>query len=156
MSIPAGRRSRMLSALAFVLLGFVLFGLSAPANAQGGNGEGNGIDVVQVDGLLDPANVALIKTNVRDAEARDSTLLVVQLAGTGAVDSDVEGLVEVIDDATIPIGIWIGPSGSNARGASAFLALHAPVVSVAGRAGIGPVYPVRFDETGTPSTRRSG
>jgi membrane-bound serine protease (ClpP class) len=140
----------MLFALAFVLLGFVLFGLSTSASAQDGNGEGNGIDVVQVDGLLDPANVALIKTNVRDAEARDSTLLVVQLAGTGAVDSDVEGLVEVINDATIPIGIWIGPSGSNARGASAFLALHAPVVSVAGRAGIGPVYPVHFDETGTP------
>ena len=57
----------------------------------------------------------------------------------------------MIDDATVPIGVWIGPSGANARGASALLALLAPVrFASRGRAGIGPVYPVRFDETGTP------
>ena len=40
--------------------------------------------------------------------------------------------------------------GADARGASALLALSAPIVSVAPGAGIGPAYPLQFDEPGNP------
>jgi membrane-bound serine protease (ClpP class) len=149
MPIPAVRRSRILPALALIFFAFLL---AMPAAAQESpDAEPNGVDIVQVDGLLDPANVALIKRTVHEAEARESTLLVVQLAGTGAVDSDVEGVVETIDEATIPIGVWVGPSRTNARGASGLLAVNADVLAISSRAGIGPVFPVRFDDTNDPN-----
>jgi membrane-bound serine protease (ClpP class) len=146
----SGRTTRLLPALVLLGLGLVL---AQPAVAQedGFDGEPNGIEVVQVDGLLDPANAALLTRVVHKAEDNDATLLVVQLAGSGAVDTDVDALVELFEDATIPIGVWIGPSGSNARGASALLALTAPVVAIAPGAGIGPVYPVNFDDPGDPA-----
>jgi membrane-bound serine protease (ClpP class) len=126
--------------------------LALPAAAQSDDDrDQNGIDVVQIDGLLDPANAALLERVVREASENQSELLVVQLAGTGAVDTDVDELVDVIANATVPIGVWVGPSGSNARGASALIALNAPRVAVAGRAGIGPVYPVNFDDTDDPA-----
>jgi membrane-bound serine protease (ClpP class) len=147
----AGHRLRRLLALVLLVLGVVL---ALPAGAQEGGDDdaepGNGIDVVQVDGLLDPANAALLTRIIEEAGARDASLVVVQLAATGAVDVDVQELVRTIEAATVPVGVWVGPSGSNARGASALLALAAPQVAVAGKAGIGPVYPLSFDDTSDP------
>jgi membrane-bound serine protease (ClpP class) len=136
---------------AIVLLGVGLT-MAAPAAAQTDDLDVDldGIEVVQVDGLLDPSNAALLTRVVHDAEDEDATLLVVQLAASGAVDTDVDALVELFSDATVPIGVWIGPSGSDARGASALLALSAPVVGMASKAGIGPVQPVNFDDTAAP------
>ncbi len=96
-------------------------------------------------GFYAPAQV------VREAQEVGSSLVIVQLDGTGAVDVDVESLAQVIDDATIPVGVWVGPSGSNARGASGYLALHATVVAVSQGSGIGPVHPLRFHDTSAPS-----
>lgn len=110
-----------------------------------------GIDVVQVDGLLDPANVSLVKDVVRAGERSGSTLVVLQLDATGAVDSDVDELISTITSARVPVGVWVGPSGADARGASALLALAAPVVAIAPGAGIGPALPVELDRPGAAS-----
>jgi membrane-bound serine protease (ClpP class) len=139
------RRFRALTALACIAAGAVLTALPAGAADDGG------IDVVQVDGLLEPSNAALIKKVVREATDEGSSLVIIQLNGTGAVDIDVDALVDTVRDAKVPVAVWIGPSGSTARGASALLALSAPVVMVANGAGIGPVHPLRFDHTSTPS-----
>ncbi|MGH8977580.1 MAG: hypothetical protein ACRDV7_05860, partial [Acidimicrobiia bacterium] len=82
---------------ALALLGFG-FVLAQPATAQDDvDTEPNGIEVAQVDGLLDPANAALLTRVVQKAEDDDATLLVVQLAGTGAVDTDVDELVDLFE-----------------------------------------------------------
>jgi membrane protein implicated in regulation of membrane protease activity len=137
----------MLLALVLVVLGGAL---ALPAAAQDDTTALNGIDVVQVDGLLDPPNVALVESAVRAGAKNHSTVLVIQLAATGAVDANVDKLVDIVANATVPIGVWIGPSGADARGASALLALSAPIVSVAPGAGVGPAHPLRFDEPGDP------
>ena len=130
MSIPAGRRSRMLSRAGVRRCSDSLCSrLAAPASAQGGNGEGNGIDVVQVEGCSTRANVALIMTRV--ARRRSSRFD----AARGATRRDRRsrrrrrGTGRGRSTTRDPVGVWVGPSGSNARGASALLALHAPVVS---------------------------
>ena len=128
MRFPAPSRTRCLLGLALVGLGI----FAAPAGAQTEPApdeprfgeEAGRIDVVQVDGLLDPANAALLERVVREVSEADSSLLVVQLDATGAVDVDIDALVDLFENATIPIGVWVGPSGGNARGASALLALE--------------------------------
>jgi membrane-bound serine protease (ClpP class) len=107
----------------------------------------NGIVVVQVNGLIDPSNAALINTSLRDAANARASLLVFQLDGSGAVDVDTNALVRAVRDCPIPVAVWVGPSGGQARGASALLALAASYVSVAPGAHIGPVLPVDFDHT---------
>jgi membrane-bound serine protease (ClpP class) len=123
-------------------------GADAPADRVVG---GAGIDVVQVDGLIDPANAALVRRVVRDVERTGSTLLVVQLDASGAVDTDIEDLIEIVESSKVPIGVWVGPSNGGARGAAALFALAAPVVDVASGADLGPVHPVRYDEPGAAS-----
>ena len=104
----------------------------------------NGILVVQVNGLLDPSNAALVRTSLRDAARDHMSLLVFQLDGSGAIDVDTGSLVHAVEQSPVPVGVWVGPSGGGARGVSALLALAAADVSVAPGAHIGPVVPVDF------------
>ena len=105
------------------------------------------IDVVQVNGLIDPSNAALIRSSVRDAERVHSAVVVFQLDASGAVDVDVNALLHDFTHATVPVTVWVGPSGGGARGASALLARSAAFAAVAPGAHLGPVDPIRYDDT---------
>jgi membrane-bound serine protease (ClpP class) len=112
-----------------------------------------GIVIVQVNGLLDPPNAALIEKSIRDAERAHASLVAFQLSASGAVDVNVGSLVKSVIDASVPVAVWVGPSGGQARGASALLALAASYTSVAPGAHIGPVIPVDFGRPGRLSSR---
>jgi membrane-bound serine protease (ClpP class) len=117
--------------------------------------QANGIDVVQVEGLLDPANSDLILESLDDAEARGSTLVVFQLDSGGPVDVDVQPLVDRVQQATVPVAVWIGPSGADAKGAAAAFALAAPWTVLAPGAGIGPAHPLALDDPGATTVRET-
>ncbi len=116
---------------------------SPPVSAPAGR-----IDVVQVNGLLDPSNAALIRSSLRDAERVHSTVLVYQIDGSGAVDVDVPSLVHLFETTSVPVAAWVGPSGGGARGASALLALKSGYAALASGAHFGPVNPVSYDRSG--------
>ena len=114
-----------------------------PAAAQNDDadvGPERGIEVVQVNGLLDPANAALIDEVVRDAE--DATRRCSSSSSTGPARSTSTSTRWSTCSRTrrCRSRVWVGPSGGGARGASALLALNAPTyAAVASGAGIGPV-----------------
>jgi membrane-bound serine protease (ClpP class) len=130
--------------------------LAALALTAGGAGSAprdsgrRGIVIVQVNGLLDPPNAALIEKSIRDAERAHASLVAFQLSASGAVDVNVASLVNTITDASVPVAVWVGPSGGQARGASALLALAASYTSVAPGAHIGPILPVDFGHPHAP------
>jgi membrane-bound serine protease (ClpP class) len=127
-----------------VLAVLILLAAAAPARAQ--TDEPGRIDVVQVNGLLDPSNAALIHDSLTNAEKRHSNLVVFQLDGSGAIDTDVDALLRDFDKATVPIAAWVGPSGGGAKGATALLALAADTSALASGAHFGPVNPVYYDD----------
>jgi membrane-bound serine protease (ClpP class) len=111
-----------------------------------------GVDVVQVQGLIDPPNASLVRGSIDRAERRHSTLLVFQLSSSGAVDVDVQSLARRIHDAAVPIAVWIGPTGSTARGGAVLLAESAAVLSITPASHIGPATPMRLDHPGATVT----
>jgi membrane-bound serine protease (ClpP class) len=106
-----------------------------------------GIIVVQVNGLIDPSNAALIKSSLREAATERASAIVFQLDGSGGVDVDSAALAAAVRESPVPVAVWVGPSGGGARGASALLALAAAYTSVAPGAHIGPLVPVDFDNS---------
>jgi membrane-bound serine protease (ClpP class) len=127
---------------------------TAASDARAGDDDAGlaGIDVVQVEGLLDPPNASLVRSSIRDANERDSTMVVLQIDSGGAVDVDVAELARLVRASEVPIVAWVGPSGSDARGATALLVEAAHVASVSSGSGIGPAAPLRLDEPGHPTS----
>ena len=71
-------------------------------------------------GLLDPANAALVRRRDREANERGSTMLVLQLdVGRARSTSTSRDRAGDHGARNVPIGVWVGPSGSNARGRDA-------------------------------------
>lgn len=117
----------------------VLLGLAGPAWAQEGGGGSSGasagfVDVVKVSGLLDPVLLDFVSESIRTAENQGATSIVLQANSTGVVVSDAElsGLIDQIATATVPVDVWIGPSGSKLTG------LSAQLVGVAKHLGMAP------------------
>jgi membrane-bound serine protease (ClpP class) len=106
------------------------------------------IDVIQVDGLIDPPNAALIRDAIKAANADKSELLVIKINSGGAVDVKPEPLYAAMRGSRVPIVAWVGPSGSKARGLAALLALDANVVAVSNGSSIGAIDPVLLDDAG--------
>lgn len=144
-------RLRLRLARLALLAGAVL-AVAALAVPAGGTSEPGaplgGIDVVSVEGLIDPANATLVKRSISEAEERGSTLLVFQVDSGGAVGVDVDELVRAVRESEVPIAVWVGPPGAFAKGGAATLATAAPVLGVARGARIGPALPVSLDEPG--------
>jgi membrane-bound serine protease (ClpP class) len=106
-----------------------------------------GITVVQVQGYLDPPVATLIRDAISAANRSRSTLLLMQLDSTGALDVDVGSLVRQVRSSRVPIAVWVGPSGAHAQGGAALLAQAAPILFVAPGSDLGPGTPVRLDHT---------
>ncbi len=108
----------------------------------------NGIDVVKVDGLLDPPTASLVRDAIRRANQRRSTMIVLQLDSGGSRAGDVEPMLRDVRRSRVPVVVWVGPSGAKAKGAATLLAESAPVVSVSSGSSIGPADPLRLDQPG--------
>lgn len=128
--------------------------MAAPAGAQTDPvDEGDGIDVaavdfLQVDGLFDEIVVDEIMNSIERAVGDGSQALVLQTDSKGAVVSDdrMVELMRAIDEAPLPIGIWVGPTGAHLYGTPAQLLAVADVTGMAPGARVGNVGPALSDE----------
>ena len=90
------------------------------------------VKVLKVSGLLDPIVVSFLEDEVAAAERDQPRALVLQLNSDGAAVSDerLARLVRAIEDSTVPVAVWVGPSGSSARAEATRLVAAADVSGV--------------------------
>ena len=97
------------------------------------------VNVVQVSGLIDEILIDKIATSVHDAASDGSQAVILQINSTGAVVSRerMVALLGILRDSTVPIGIWVGPSGANLTGLGAQMLAAADATGMAPGAHIG-------------------
>ncbi len=118
--VAAGLLSLGASILALALVGAApLAGAATPAT---GTGTAAGyVAVFKVSGLLDPVMVDAMTHAVHDAEAARAKALVLQTNANGVVVSQATftDLLRLMQRSSVPVDIWIGPSGSRLTGQAA-------------------------------------
>jgi membrane-bound serine protease (ClpP class) len=131
---------------------------TAPGDAPVPTGEF--VPVVKVSGLLDPIMADFIERRITSAEEDGALTLVMQVNSGGTVLSRdrFERLATRVRDATVPIAMWIGPSGAKARGGAAQLVPLADIVGISpksrvGRFGPSLLDPVAFADSLDEATR---
>ena len=124
--------------LAVSLFILVILGAS-PAASHTGHQHSRVIKVIEVSGLLDPIEIDYIDAQLQDAQRNWALTIVLQVNSPGgAVDDEkLFDLLENIDGALVPVGVWIGQSGSTAKGAAAHLATVADYSGIAPGSRIG-------------------
>jgi membrane-bound serine protease (ClpP class) len=146
------RRLRRGVAVLAIVVAVSVLALDALAGAATPPVGKRGIDVVQIEGYLDPPNVSLILDAIEESNARRSTLLILQVKSSGAIDTNIEEVVGAIQRSKVPVAVWVGPSGADAKGAATILLQAAHLAFVSPGSGAGAGQPVRLDDPGA-STR---
>jgi membrane-bound ClpP family serine protease len=131
-------RVRVVAALALFVWGSASLLFATNASAQDRDEGRRGILVVQVEGTLDPPNAELVSDAIDRANDDGLTMVVLQLDSNGALDISVPDLVRQVRRSAVPIVVWVGPAGGEARGGAALL-LEAAHVAFAAQAHLGRV-----------------
>jgi membrane-bound serine protease (ClpP class) len=134
------------------MLGVVL-GLMSPATArpiapaQEGSDPGR-VSIIKVEGLIDPVMADFIERSIDEGERAGVVAVVLQLDSADAVVSDerLVALAERMAEATVPVAVWVGPSGSSARGKAAQLVGAADPIGIAPGARLGKTGPLVIPE----------
>lgn len=115
--------TKILTAVALIIASLGVMLSSAVAGAQTTDtGAPDAVDtsagfvaVVEAGGLLDPVLMDFLRQSILDAERDGATELIFQMDADGVVVDDAElgELLQQMLDATVPIAVWVGPSGSS-------------------------------------------
>ncbi len=97
------------------------------------------VDVLQVDGLIDHIVADEIIAAVDRAATGESQALILQVNSKGSVLSPDElgEVLSAVDTSTVPVAVWVGPTGARLFGAAAHLLGVADISGMAPGARIG-------------------
>jgi membrane-bound serine protease (ClpP class) len=98
------------------------------------------VDVVKVQGVVDPALAGYVRGTIASAEQTGSTVIL-QIDSGGSYGDQARELGRFVRGATVPVVAWAGPSGARVQGAALFLFYSSDLVAMAPGAGIGPARP---------------
>jgi membrane-bound serine protease (ClpP class) len=147
------RRLLVVLVLPVLLLGLTASLASAAQDAADGDGGGlltedadtadRVVEILPLDGFLDPPTTAQITEVLDLAAAEGSVLVVLQIDAGGGVSVDTDALLAAVEDSPVPVAVLVGPLGSGPRaaGAAGLLWLAADVRAVALDATVGPLAP---------------
>ncbi|HKY75330.1 MAG TPA: NfeD family protein [Acidimicrobiia bacterium] len=105
------------------------------------------MDVVQVQGAIDPVVARLIKDSIEGAQTNGATLVILQIDSHGALADPLE-LIKAVEDSKVPIVTWVGPGKAAAGGAAGALVAASSFSAASPSARLGPILPLRLDGKG--------
>jgi membrane-bound serine protease (ClpP class) len=117
-----------------VVAALALVALGPPSTAQAACEPGSGpVLVVEIEGLVDPVLADLVDDQIARAEDTCALALVLQFDSGGVVldDDELDDLLGTIEGSSVPVGVWIGPSGSKATGDAVRLVAAADLTGLA-------------------------
>jgi membrane-bound serine protease (ClpP class) len=127
-------------------LAIVIAGLLAGSTAGLQGGEAG---LIKINGAIGPATASYIERAIDLAASKKNVCLIVQLDTPGGLIESTEHIIQKFDTATIPIIVWVGPSGAKAGSAGCFITLAADVAAMAPNGTIGAAHPVSLGPGGT-------
>jgi membrane-bound serine protease (ClpP class) len=126
-------------------MAIVMAGLLAGSASDLQSGEAG---LIKIDGAIGPATASYVERAIDLAASQKNVCLIVQLDTPGGLIESMEKIIRKFDAATVPIVVWVGPSGAKAGSAGCFITLAADVAAMAPNSTIGAAHPVELGPGG--------
>jgi membrane-bound serine protease (ClpP class) len=115
----------------------------ALSTAQGAQAQtASQVDVLTVKGAITPIVAAYVDRGIATAEDDGSACLIIELDTPGGSVQVTEGIVQSMKAATVPIVVYVQPTGAKAASAGTFVTLAAHLAAMAPGTRIGAAHPV--------------
>ncbi|HEX73536.1 MAG TPA: nodulation protein NfeD [Dehalococcoidia bacterium] len=105
------------------------------------------IDVLHVNGTINPVLVDYVERGIEQAEEDNTIACIIQMDTPGGLDTSMRLIVQSILSAEVPVVVYI-PSGARAASAGFFITIAAHVAVMAPGTEIGAAHPVAMSTEG--------
>lgn len=100
------------------------------------------MEVVDLEGVIDPTTAAYLESRFDIAEDDRAEVLIIQLDTPGGLDVSMRDMVQRILRSPVPVVVWVGPPGARAASAGVFLVYASHVAAMAPGTNMGAAHPV--------------
>ena len=107
------------------------------------------VSFIKIDGAIGPATASYISRSIDEARAQNAQCLVIQLNTPGGLLDSTQTIVQSFLGSTVPVVVYVAPTGSTATSAGCFITIAASVAAMAPATTIGAAHPVTLG--GNPS-----
>jgi len=121
--------------LALVVIGASVLGRSQETSSPH-------VDSIVIDGSINPAVDDFIRESIARAKSNGARALIIQLDTPGGLLSSTRTIVKEILGASVPVMVYVAPSGAGAGSAGVFITLSAHIAAMAPGTNIGAAHPV--------------
>ena len=104
--------------------------------------------VAKVEGIIGPASARYMIHAIQRAEARKAECVVFEIDTPGGLDESMRTIIKAIMSSTVPVVVYVAPSGSRAASAGVFITLASHVAAMAPGTNIGAAHPVTLGVPG--------
>jgi len=99
---------------------------------------------LELDSTINPITKDLVVRTIRQAAASDAELLVIELNTPGGLDESTRDIVAAELASSVPIVVFVSPSGARAASAGTFITMAADIAAMAPGTNIGAAHPVNL------------
>jgi membrane-bound serine protease (ClpP class) len=103
---------------------------------------GEKVCLSNVDGPIGPATASYISRSVDEAKSQGAQCLIIQLNTPGGLLDSTRVIVQKLLGTSIPVVVYVAPTGATAASAGCFITLAANVAAMAPATTIGAAHPV--------------
>src|SRR5256712_5041422 len=100
------------------------------------------VSFIKIDGAIGPATASYISRSIDEARTQNAQGLVVQLNTPGGLLDSTETIVQSFLGSTVPVVVYVAPTGATATSAGCFITIAASVAAMAPATTIGAAHPV--------------
>ena len=98
--------------------------------------------LIKIDGAIGPATASYISRSIEEARTQNAQCLVIQLNTPGGLLDSTQTIVQNFLGSTVPVVVYVAPTGATATSAGCFITVAASVAAMAPATTIGAAHPV--------------
>jgi len=112
------------------------------------------VSFIKIDGAIGPATASYISRSIDEARTQNAQCLVIQLNTPGGLLDSTQTIVQSFLGSTLPVVVYVAPTGATATSAGCFIAIAASVAAMAPATTIGAAHPVTLGGNPTGSEQK--
>ena len=102
------------------------------------------VSLIKIDGAIGPATASYVSRSIDEARAQNAQCLIIQLNTPGGLLDSTQTIVQSFLGSTVPVVVYVAPTGSTATSAGCFITIAASIAAMAPATTIGAAHPVAF------------
>jgi membrane-bound serine protease (ClpP class) len=98
--------------------------------------------IIDLEGPINPGTATFMTRGIEEAEEQGAVLVIIRLDTPGGLATSMRSMVKAILNSSVPVVVYVAPSGAGAASAGVMVTVAAHVAAMAPGTNIGAAHPV--------------